>query len=158
MPHRRQQTTPAVLNRKKARQNRNASVHNSSASAPFTPSSSAPHHPPGPVASHDDGIKNKNVMLPPPNIEEVLDRDDFVITNPSRYEFRFSSAGPPRAEIHLVTSAHMVLPDHKLATKLPEDVIPDLVQARVDAMGKENEQIRNSAIAKEVNEKNKGNK
>lgn len=70
----------------------------------------------------------------PPDIDEILNRDDFVITNPSRYKFVFSSQGPPRAEVHLVTAAHIVLPDHKLATKLSDDVIPDLVQARVQAM------------------------
>ena len=90
----------------------------------------------------------------PPNIDEILNRDDFVITNPSRYKFVFSSQGPPRAEVHLVTAAHIVLPDHKLATNLSDDVIPDLVQARVqvmqdetDAAGKKEE---SASIAQEV--------
>lgn len=75
----------------------------------------------------------------PPDVNELLTRD-FVITQPSRYKFVYVSEGPPRTEIHLATTATMHLPDHKLCCKLSDDVIPDLVEARVQTLQQEQQE------------------
>ncbi len=76
------------------------------------------------------------------DIASILNRDDFTITTPSRYSVRFRSEGPPAAEIHLVTSAHLVLPDSRACKKLPEELIPDLMSTRLQMLARMDEEKR----------------
>ena len=105
------------------------------------------------AARSHDGVTSQHID--PPDIDAILNRDDFVITNPTRYKFVYTSNGPPRAEVHLVTTAHIVLPDSKLACKLSDDVIPDLVQARTEVMKKDAEDAEKEKEREKEKEKEK---
>lgn len=95
------------------------------------------------------GVSRLAQQTTPPNIDEILSRE-FVISSPSRYRFVFSSEGPPRAEIHLTTTATVYLPDSRLSCRLPEDVIPDLVRARTETLRREEEEARAKPDTKPV--------
>lgn len=64
---------------------------------------------------------------------EVLTRKDFtpvVQEKPSKYRSVYRSDGPPVAEIHMSTTAHLVMPETKLATRLPDSVLDDIFEQR----------------------------
>jgi len=61
---------------------------------------------------------------------EILSRGDFkpvVRDDPSKYRSVYRSEGPPVAEIHLSTTAHLVMPETKLATRLPDTILDDVM-------------------------------
>lgn len=84
--------------------------------------------------SNNTGSTPGSGRAAPPDPNEIINRDDYTITSPSRYKFIFSSPGPPLAEIHLVTAAHLVLPDTKMVCKLDDSIIPQLVEQRMELM------------------------
>jgi hypothetical protein len=104
---------------------------------------------PSSSSSKGGGISAAASAAPDPN--EIINRDDYTISNPTRYKFVYSSPGPPRAEIHLVTAAHLVLPDTKMVCKLDDSIIPQLVEQRVemmkaDAEDEERERKKNTGV------------
>jgi len=61
---------------------------------------------------------------------EILARNDFapaVQASSSAYRKIYRSEGPPVAEIHLSTTAYLVMPETKLATRLPDTVLDDVL-------------------------------
>lgn len=65
------------------------------------------------------------------NVEDILGRNDYeLMVSASPYHIVHRSAGPPVAEIHVRTSAHLVLPESKVASRLPDTIIPNLIQPK----------------------------
>lgn len=63
---------------------------------------------------------------------EILSRNDFqrVPQESSTYHVVHRSPGPPVAEIHMHSTAHLVLPEAKLATRLPDSVLDSVLVRR----------------------------
>lgn len=63
---------------------------------------------------------------------EILSRNDFqsVPQESSTYHVVHRSPGPPVAEIHVHITAHLVLPEAKLATRLPDSVLDGVLGRR----------------------------
>ena len=61
--------------------------------------------------------------MTPEAVAAVMARDDFVLAHTTKECTVFSSAGPPTAEVHLVTKAFLVFPELKVHCEIPVDSV-----------------------------------